>query len=103
MVQSTNNHLNASCPQCNKSMRVIPVYCDNVFDHYTIHCDQCGYIDIVNANQDDEVNDMNNALVYVWLDVLKNQLINDVADERLIIAIKQAQQIIKEKVTGYSE
>ncbi|OFC75871.1 hypothetical protein [Bacillus thuringiensis] len=40
---------------------------------------------------------------YLWLDVLKKQLIADVADNKMINAVDHAQVIIREKVTGYAD
>lgn len=46
---------------------------------------------------------MKSESTYLWLDVLKNQLTADVADDRMINAVDHAQVIIREKVTGYAD
>lgn len=46
---------------------------------------------------------MDNAIAYVWLDVLKRQLINDVASDEEIKAIEHAQSLLREEITGFAE
>jgi hypothetical protein len=46
---------------------------------------------------------MDCAETYVWLDVIKKKLIDDAAPDNELEAIEEAQKIIREKVTGYSE
>jgi ribosomal protein S27AE len=46
---------------------------------------------------------MNDAMAYVWLDVVKAKLIGDAAPDKEIKAIEYAQRLIREKITGYAE
>jgi hypothetical protein len=46
---------------------------------------------------------MNDAMAYVWLDVVKAKLIDDAAPDKEIKAIEYAQRLIREKITGYAE
>ncbi|MCM3161002.1 hypothetical protein [Metabacillus litoralis] len=42
-------------------------------------------------------------LSYVWLEMIKKELIEDQACEKKICAVELAQQLLREKVTGIAE
>jgi len=46
---------------------------------------------------------MDEAEAYVWLDEIKHDLWEDGANDERVEAVKMAQRLLKEKVTGYSE
>jgi hypothetical protein len=46
---------------------------------------------------------MNNEKAYVWLDVIKNKLIDDLAPDREIEVIEYCKSLIREQITGYAE
>lgn len=48
-------------------------------------------------------NKMNKESAYVYLDLINNQLLDDNAPDRFIVAIEVAKELLREKITGYSE